>query len=119
MRSFILPAHALNGSAAGRGARTERFTLGFGLRTPFALHEAPSGAQRSAPPGRLPRTPRDNYFEIASSAMPRVRGPMNPIAAITITIAPAMNANTPNVPKPLSTAAITNDEKIAEKRLHE
>ncbi len=59
------------------------------------------------------------YFEMASSAMPLVRGPMNPIAAITITIAPAMNANTPNVPKPFSTAAITNDEKIAEKRLHE
>lgn len=59
------------------------------------------------------------YFEMVSSAMPFVRGPMNPIAAITITIAPAMNANTPNVPKPFSTAAITNDEKIAEKRLHE
>lgn len=59
------------------------------------------------------------YFEMVSSAMPLVRGPMNPIAAITITIAPAMNANTPNVPKPFSTAAITNDEKIAEKRLHE
>lgn len=59
------------------------------------------------------------YFEMASSAMPFVRGPMSPIAAITITIAPAMNANTPNVPKPFSTAAITNDEKIAEKRLHE
>ncbi len=59
------------------------------------------------------------YFEIASSAMPLVRGPIKPIAAITTTIAPAMNANTPNVPKPFSTAAITNDEKIAEKRLHE
>ncbi len=59
------------------------------------------------------------YFEMVSSAMPFVRGPMNPIAAITTTIAPAMNANTPNVPKPFSTAAITNDEKIAEKRLHE
>lgn len=59
------------------------------------------------------------YFEMVSSAMPFVRGPMNPIAAITIAIAPAMNANTPNVPKPFSTAAITNDEKIAEKRLHE
>lgn len=59
------------------------------------------------------------HFEMASSAMPFVRGPMNPIAAITITIAPAMNANTPKVPKPFSTAAITNDEKIAEKRLHE
>lgn len=60
-----------------------------------------------------------DYFEMASSAMPFVRGPMSPIAAITITIAPAMNANTPKVPKPFSTAAITNDEKIAEKRLHE
>lgn len=60
-----------------------------------------------------------DYFEMVSSAMPFVRGPMNPIAIITITIAPAMNANTPNVPKPFSTAAITNDEKIAEKRLHE
>ena len=59
------------------------------------------------------------YFEMASSAMPLVRGPIKPIAAITITIAPAMNANTPNVPKPFSTPAITNDEKIAEKRLHE
>lgn len=59
------------------------------------------------------------YFEMVSSAMPLVRGPINPIAAITITIAPAMNANTPNVPNPFSTAAITNDEKIAEKRLHE
>lgn len=59
------------------------------------------------------------YFEMVSSAMPFVRGPMSPIAAITITIAPAMNANTPKVPKPFSTAAITNDEKIAEKRLHE
>lgn len=57
--------------------------------------------------------------EIVSSAMPLVRGPISPIAAITITIAPAMNANTPTVPNPLSTAAITNDEKIAEKRLHE
>lgn len=64
---------------------------------------APSAAQR----------------EIVSSAMPFVRGPISPIAAITITIAPAMNANTPTVPNPLSTAAITNDEKIAEKRLHE
>ena len=59
------------------------------------------------------------HFEMASSAMPFVRGPMSPIATITITIAPAMNANTPKVPKPFSTAAITNDEKIAEKRLHE
>lgn len=72
---------------------------------------------------RVPHATRERaspvYFEMASSAMPLVRGPMNPIAAITITIAPAMNANTPNVPKPFSTAAITNDEKIAEKRLHE
>ncbi len=60
-----------------------------------------------------------DYFEMVSSAMPFVRGPMSPIAAITIAIAPAMNANTPKVPKPFSTAAITNDEKIAEKRLHE
>jgi len=71
----------------------------------------------AVPNTRAPHPPL--YFEIASSAMPLVRGPMSPIAAITITIAPAMNANTPNVPKPFSTAAITNDEKIAEKRLHE
>ncbi|AFQ49606.1 hypothetical protein GEM_3213 [Burkholderia cepacia GG4] len=72
---------------------------------------------------RVPHPTREHathsYFEIASSAIPLVRGPMNPIAAITTTIAPAMKANTPNVPKPFSTAAITNDEKIAEKRLHE
>lgn len=65
------------------------------------------------------RAPSVAYFEMVSSAMPFVRGPMNPIAAITMTIAPAMNANTPNVPKPFSTAAMTNDEKIAENRLHE
>lgn len=59
------------------------------------------------------------YFEIASSATPFVRGPISPIAAITTAIAPAMNTNTPAVPKPFSTAAITNDVKIAEKRLHE
>lgn len=63
--------------------------------------------------------PRRRHFEIASSAMPFVRGPIRPIAAITIAIAPAMNTNTPAVPKPFSTAAITNDVKIAEKRLHE
>ncbi len=74
---------------------------------------------------RMPHQPCDtrahraDYFEMVSSAMPFVRGPIHPIAAITTTIAPAMNANTPNVPKPRSTAAITNDEKIAEKRLHE
>ncbi len=88
--------------------------------------------QRAGPeaetPDRIARMPQRtvrhacapaDHFEMVSSAMPFVRGPINPIAAITITIAPAMNANTPNVPKPRSTAAITNDEKIAEKRLHE
>lgn len=63
--------------------------------------------------------PRGRYFEIASSAMPLVRGPISPITAITTAIAPAMNTNTPAVPKPFSTAAIANDVKIAEKRLHE
>lgn len=101
----------------GGGAHTERFALGFGLRSPCTKHRASRNVARR--PAACPTPSRNNYFEIASSAMPRVRGPMNPIAAITITIAPAMNANTPNVPKPLSTAAITNDEKIAEKRLHE
>ncbi len=88
------------------------------LRCMFGQHETASTVRsRAVPNTRAPHPPL--YFEIASSAMPLVRGPMSPIAAITITIAPAMNANTPNVPKPFSTAAITNDEKIAEKRLHE
>jgi hypothetical protein len=76
-------------------------------------------SQRSASTHAAARARPAAYFEMVSSAMPFVRGPINPIAAITIAIAPAMNANTPSVPKPFSTAAMTNDEKIAEKRLHE
>lgn len=104
--------------------RVERVALFMICMTKHFLR---SGARK---PGlaRIARTPhepcdtrahRADYFEMVSSAMPFVRGPIHPIAAITTTIAPAMNANTPNVPKPRSTAAITNDEKIAEKRLHE
>jgi luciferase-type oxidoreductase len=63
--------------------------------------------------------PRRRYVEIFSSSSPFVRGPSKPIASITISIAPAMNTNTPAVPKCFSTAAIMKAVKIAEKRLHE
>ncbi|CAB3769130.1 hypothetical protein LMG29660_06277 [Burkholderia puraquae] len=90
------------------------------IRMPYHFRYATSATHgtHAARTARHACTSTD-YFEMVSSAMPFVRGPMSPIAAITITIAPAMNANTPKVPKPFSTAAITNDEKIAEKRLHE
>jgi AcrR family transcriptional regulator len=57
--------------------------------------------------------------EISSSARFRVRGPIHPITAITTSMAAAMNANTPVVPKLFSTPAIKNEVKIAEKRLQE
>jgi hypothetical protein len=60
-----------------------------------------------------------DYLDIFSSSRPFVRGPIRPIASITISIAPAINTNTPVVPKPFSTEAIRNAVKIAEKRLHE
>ena len=59
------------------------------------------------------------HREISSSARFRVRGPIHPITAITISIAAAMNTNTPVVPKFFSTPAMTNEVKIAEKRLQE
>ena len=48
-----------------------------------------------------------------------MRGPIHPITAITISMAAAMNANTPVVPKLFRTPAIRNEVKIAEKRLQE
>ena len=48
-----------------------------------------------------------------------MRGPIKPIAAITISIAAAMNAKTPVVPKFFSTPAMANEVKIAENRLQE
>ena len=45
--------------------------------------------------------------------------PIHPITAITISMAAAMNANTPVVPKLFRTPAIRNEVKIAEKRLQE
>jgi hypothetical protein len=59
------------------------------------------------------------YLEIFSSSMPFVRGPINPIASITISIAHAMNTNTPVVPNRFNTAAIRKAVKMAENRLHE
>ncbi|KGS21374.1 hypothetical protein X941_5601 [Burkholderia pseudomallei MSHR5569] len=77
------------------------------------------GARRPARRYPAHASARTRQRDIASSATPFVRGPISPIDAITIAIAPAMNTNTPGVPNPFSTAAIANDVKIAEKRLHE
>jgi hypothetical protein len=59
------------------------------------------------------------HREISSNARFRVRGPIKPITAITISIAAAMKTNTPVVPKLFRTPAIRNEVKIAEKRLQE
>lgn len=109
---------------AGRGMRTGRRRLR-AAQPPRGMRVGPMAARESSDvsfyaPMRKPAAHAlGRYFEIASSATPFVRGPISPIAAITTAIAPAMNTNTPAVPKPFSTAAITNDVKIAEKRLHE
>jgi len=59
------------------------------------------------------------HREISSNARFRVRGPIQAITAITISIAAAMKRNTPIVSKLFSTPAIRNEVKIAEKRLQE
>lgn len=112
---------------AGRGMRTGRRRLRAAQPAPRNARRADGGKRvvwrfilrARAQTGSAGASGRGRYFEIASSATPFVRGPISPIAAITTAIAPAMNTNTPAVPKPFSTAAITNDVKIAEKRLHE
>src|SRR5471030_814258 len=63
--------------------------------------------------------PALGYLEIFSSSRPFVRGPINPIASMTISIAPPINMNTPVVPNAFNTPAMKNDVKMAEKRLHE
>ena len=45
--------------------------------------------------------------------------PIQPITDITISMAAAISTNTPVVPKLLSAPAMTNEVKIAEKRLQE
>lgn len=121
------------GAAIARAERAHSPREATTHRTPTPRRCAPGRAQRDQADGVRESSdfsfyahgkcgacaPRGRYFEIASSAMPLVRGPISPITAITTAIAPAMNTNTPAVPKPFSTAAIANDVKIAEKRLHE
>jgi hypothetical protein len=68
-------------------------------------------------PSRL--GPSRAYVEIFSSSSPVVRGPIDQITSITISIAPAINANTPVVSKPFNTQAMRNAVKIAEKWLYE
>ncbi len=91
------------------------------MRRPAVLKPVARRAPPCAPVSRARarERARTRQRDIASSATPFVRGPISPIDAITIAIAPAMNTNTPGVPNPFSTAAIANDVKIAEKRLHE
>lgn len=89
------------------------------MRRPAVLKPVARRAPPCAPVPRARERARTRQRDIASSATPFVRGPISPIDAITIAIAPAMNTNTPGVPNPFSTAAIANDVKIAEKRLHE
>lgn len=101
-------------SIASRSAR---------LNTQFAIAPRPgrqTGRRKRAGGTHRPRAnhPPDQP-DIASSAMPFVRGPINPIADMTIAIAAAINTNTPAVPNPFNTAAIAKDVKIAENRLHE
>ena len=65
---------------------------------------------------RVTKVPQCDIF---SSARSRVGGPINPIAAITISIAAAMNTNTPATPNFSRMAAMKNELNIADNRLHE
>ena len=85
-----------------------------GRISPAFLHR--SGQATSLGKRRLAFAP---HCAISSSARLVVRGPKNPIVAITTPIAAAMKTKTPNAPKALRMKAMTNDLKITESRLQE
>ena len=116
-------------SLAGRPVATRRATLCCALRSIDRKKiESWKKGRRKNPLGQhitggrsrfAGRSSKFGHLEIFSSSRPLVRGPIKPIASMTISIAPAMKTNTPVVPNSFNTEAIKNAVKIAEKRLHE
>ena len=64
-------------------------------------------------------TSSPRYREISSRASRVVRGPITPIARITITMLPAIRVNTPFTPNSDNVNPMANDENTTDSRLHE